>query len=265
MEEAFDFARYVSIRKGMQQAQRREGLGYAFSADTRLRNRLQHIAPLQWVLEDIQRRFQGQSHKPLLQGAERVLPSTNAMLHQVLQTCAQILHISTPPLYLSQEIKELQPLSFGEDAYLVAPTSWLSHLSSEAWYHVLGAACGHIQNGHGALLTARFYSQHQPQGWAKWTALPVRATLDVWYRRAVITSDRAGLICTKNLAVSQQALEGMVSDPAERALRFACLQQFAKTQYFQTVCQKPGGDSLEACDEAVATMLDKNAPMEAAS
>lgn len=265
MEEVFDFARYVSIRKGMQQAQRREGVGYAFSADTRLRNRLQRIAPLQWVLEDIQRRFQGQSHKPLVQGAERVLPSTNAMLYQTLQTCAQILHISTPPLYLSQEVKELQTLAFGEDHYLVAPTAWMFHLLPEAWYHVLGAACGHIQNGHGALLTARFYTQHEPQGWSKWTALPVRATLDVWYRRAVITADRAGLLCTKSVAGSQQAIEGTGSDGAERVLRLACLQQFAKTQYFQTACQKPGGESLEVCDEAVATLLDKNASVEAGS
>lgn len=264
MEEAFDFARYIAARKGMRQAQLREGTHYAFSADLRLLKRLQRIAPLQWVMEDLTRRFQTNTHKALLAAAERVTPQSPPFLHATLQSCAEMLHIPAPALYLSPAVDSLSPLSFGEEAYLVAPVAWREQLSTAHWRHVLGAACGHVQNGHVPSLTVAWYAEHEPSGWAKWSALPLRATLAVWHRRAVITADRAGLICTKDLVASTQALTATVTDEVQRAVRIACLTLFADSQYFRMVCGQPGGEPLSACDEAVAVLLDKKTSPEAA-
>jgi Zn-dependent protease with chaperone function len=67
---------------------------------------------------------------------------------------------------------------------------------------VIGHECGHIQNNHVVYMTTLHYLQHAANMFLRWSVKPAVLALNGWARRAVITCDRAGMICTRDLDVS---------------------------------------------------------------
>ena len=114
--------------------------------------------------------------------------------------------------------------------------------------------------------TALHYLTHAKSTLVRWAVRPATLSLQAWARRADVTADRAGLLCARDLDVSQSAL-GKIADASDSRVldrRRRALARFAASAYYKTVVGSLGesaeatdeGESQEDCDNAVARILD---------
>ncbi len=82
----------------------------------------------------------------------------------------------------------------------------VDHLSTEELRFVIGHECGHIQNNHVVYLTALYYLMYSANLFVRWIVTPAVLALQSWTRRAEVTCDRAGLICSGDVDVALAAL-----------------------------------------------------------
>lgn len=255
----FNFQQYIVFRKGMKQAQNREGASYAFSADLRMLRKVQRLGPISALLEEANRFFQKKLLPSLLKESVRIIPNDSTKLFFLMNQCAQRLHILTPPIYITKNPSIEGPITLGtlEEMYVFIPESLLDRFSEEEWFHLLGIQAGHIQNDHVLLLTAWYYLISSANGLVQLLVLPAKSILDVWLKRANITGDRAGLLCTRSVESSTRALSKFLSKEEEQMVRQEALSIFSQTQYFHLVQNQPGGDPLAVCDDKVALLFDR--------
>ena len=82
----------------------------------------------------------------------------------------------------------------------------IDHLSEPELLDVIGHECGHIQNNHVVYMTTLHFLRHAANVFLRWSVKPAVLALNGWARRAEITCDRAGLLCTRDLNVSIDCL-----------------------------------------------------------
>ena len=101
-------------------------------------------------------------------------------------------------------IGSLNAHTFGtaDDPYIVVNAALIDHLSEPELLDVIGHECGHIQNNHVVYMTTLHFLKHAANMFLRWSVKPAVLALNGWARRAEITCDRAGLICTRDLDVS---------------------------------------------------------------
>src|SRR5262245_52081300 len=123
---------------------------------------------------------------------------------KLAETCADTLRIPVPTLYVSPNIGSLNAHTFGtaEDPYIVVNAALIDHLTEPELLDVIGHECGHIQNSHVVYMTTLHFLKHAANMFLRWSVKPAVLALNGWARRAEITCDRAGLICTRDLDVS---------------------------------------------------------------
>lgn len=278
----FDFQRYVERRKGERAAERREGSAYAYSGDQRLRGLLARLRPVTLALEASARLWKATARAELLGTSVRITERSYPRVHKAAELCAARLHVALPPLHASP-LRGMSAHTFGTDdePVVLLHAELCDALSDDELCHVVGAELGRIQNGATLLATAHHYLHRAPGGFLRWIVGPARAALDGWWRRAAITADRAGLLCSRDLGASASAIrklaraasdEPMVaprgnatgSQPAAGAppsaldlvgARIAALEIFARSSYFLGVRGEPGGISPEETDRQVAELL----------
>jgi len=78
----------------------------------------------------------------------------------------------------------------------------VDHLSELELLDVIGHECGHIQNDHAVYMTTLYLLTRAGNTLLRWGARPAVLALNGWARRAEITCDRAGLLCTRDLDAS---------------------------------------------------------------
>src|SRR5262249_10233772 len=110
---------------------------------------------------------------------------------------------------------------------------------------VLGHECGHIHNAHVLYLTTLHYLKTLAAAFIPWIVYPAMIPLNELSRRAEITCDRAGMLCSKNEQVSARALTKLVLGSGER--NAACNLEAFLEQY------EEGKDSIGRYMEALAT------------
>jgi Zn-dependent protease with chaperone function len=93
-----------------------------------------------------------------------------------------------------------------DDSFILLHSALIDHLSDEELVSVIGHECGHIHNSHVVYLTALHYLRVMASMFLRWIATPATLALNAWARRAEVTCDRAGLLCTRDLEVSTRAL-----------------------------------------------------------
>src|SRR4029078_1826492 len=106
---------------------------------------------------------------------------------------------------------------------IVISAALIDHLSEVELMDVIGHECGHIQNSHVVYMTTLHFLRHAPTAFLRWSAKPAVLALNGWARRAEVTCDRAGMICTRDveasigclvkLAIASQKLYSEVSIP----------------------------------------------------
>lgn len=260
----FDFVQYIELRKGLKKAQAREGVAYAFAPDLRMLRRTKQLKPVEMAMEEASKRFRQHIFPALLDRSERCTPEVHGQVYAAMAECAEKLHVRPYPVYITKQAEEnvAFTVGFGEDAHTFLPQSLLAKLSAQDLLHVLGGECGRVQNGHTPLRTALFYATHHAQGLARFAVAPAKALLLVWLRRADITADRAGLLCTRSVEASEHALAALKPglDSMECSRRTLALQHFANSRYFCSLLGQPGGETKEFCDDAVAELFDHPLP-----
>jgi Zn-dependent protease with chaperone function len=269
------FPRYVAARKGAAGARAREGSAYAYGGDIKVRATLDRIRPVTLAVEASVRLWQAVEKSRMLGTAVKVTPKQFPRLFKLVETCADTLRIPVPTLYVSPNIGSLNAHTFGtaDDPYIVVNAALIDHLSEPELLDVIGHECGHIQNNHVVYMTTLHFLKHAANMFLRWSVKPAVFALNSWARRAEITCDRAGLICTRDLDVSVACLVKLalgskklysdinleeylsqmeeVSQSAGRLdeltrthpylpKRVTALRLFAETAYFKSLVAKPG-------------------------
>jgi hypothetical protein len=249
----FDFQRYVERRKGAQQAQAREGAHYAYAADLRLLRTLDRLRPVKMALEATVRLWRSAARAELLAGAVKASQREQAGVYALGERCAERLHIGVPTIYvaLADRTRSAHTLGTEDECYVVLSGALVEELTEAELADVIGRQCGRIQNQHVLPATALFYLEHFASRYVRWIVAPALAALRSWSRRAEVTCDRAGLICTRDVDVSAAALgkTGVAPEYVE------ALRVFAESEYFRAMMKQPGGMTPEACDERVGEIL----------
>ena len=287
------FPRYVAARKGAASARAREGAHYAYGADLRIRSALDKVRPVSLSVEATLRFWQSVGKNRFLGSAVRVGEKQFPKIYALVQRCAEVLQIPPPAVYVAPQILTLTARTLGtaDDAMIALGSPLVDHLTEAELLFVLGRECGHIQNGHTVYLTALHYLTTAANLIIRFAAQPAVLALNGWSRRAEITADRAGLLCTRDLGASTAAMVKMSvgsqrlfsSIDVEEYIRqldeaqagrgrfdelFAtvpylpkrvqALRLFARTTYYLSVVNAPGGEaglSKEECDAQVADLL----------
>jgi hypothetical protein len=261
----FDFQRYVARRKGVRAAQVREGAAYAYPGDVRVLRTLDKLRPVQLALEEAGRLWRHLARAELLGPAVRATTERFAEVQNAARRCADILHIGAPTVYVAPQPDLVLTLGTDEDAYIVLAQGLLDKLSEAGLLDVIGRECGRIQNGHVPFRTALHYLEHAKNTLVRWAVRPATLTLQAWNRRADITADRAGLLCSRDLDTSLLTLATVAENDAgseELGRRQRALSRFAGSAYYRIVIGRDGddGESAEDCDAAVARILDDKDP-----
>src|SRR4029079_14124755 len=131
-------------------------------------------------------------------------------IHGLVRQCSDTLHIPIPTVYIINN-PTLNAATYGttEDAFIMVHSALIDHFSDEELLTVIGHECGHIHNQHVVYLTALYYLTHAAGAMLKmvgWMLEPALIALRSWSRRAEITSDRAGMLCSKDEVVTARAL-----------------------------------------------------------
>jgi Zn-dependent protease with chaperone function len=285
----FDFQRYIEQRRGAREAATREGAAYAYAGDLKVLRTLDRLRPVRLAIEATVRMWKSVARGELLGTAVKVSPAQFPKIYALVVKCAETLHIAVPTVYISPTLA-LNAHTFGtdEDAYIVLNGMLVDHLSEPELMSVIGHECGHIQNNHVVFSTALYYLVHFANRFVKWVVTPAVMALSGWSRRAEITCDRAGLLCTRNLEVSQAALlklalgsqklyqdlnveaflaqldesrggpakyTELLKDHPYLPKRVQALRVFADSAYYRGLSGQEGGLTAEACDARVAEIL----------
>ena len=198
------FARYVAARKGEVAARTREGAAYAYAGDIKVRAALDRVRPVTLAVEATVRLWQTVEKARMLGTSVKVTGKQFPRIAKLAETCAETLRIPLPTLYVSPNIGSLNAHTFGttEDPYIVLNAALIDHLSESELLDVIGHECGHIQNNHVVYMTTLHFLKHAANMFLRWSVKPAVLALNGWARRAEVTCDRAGLICTRDLDVS---------------------------------------------------------------
>ena len=196
--------RYVAARKGEAAARTREGAAYAYAGDIKVRAALDRVRPVTLAVEATVRLWQSVEKARMLGTAVKVTGKQFPRIAKLAETCADTLRIPVPTVYVSPNIGSLNAHTFGtaEDPYIVINAALIDHLSEPELLDVIGHECGHIQNSHVVYMTTLHFLKHAANMFLRWSVKPAVLALNGWARRAEITCDRAGMICTRDLDVS---------------------------------------------------------------
>lgn len=234
-EISFDFQRYIKERRGAEQAMAKSGASYAYPGDQKVLRALDRVTPVTLAVEASVRLWKNVARNEILgtsvKVTDRQFPELQALVHE----CAERLHIATPTVYVYPDVGVLNAHTFGtnEDSYIVLNGVLVDHLTTEELRFVIGHECGHIQNNHVVYMTALYYLTYSANLFLRWIVTPATLALRSWTRRAEITCDRAGLICSGGVDAALAALTKLAlgsSKLAERIDIDEYLKQLAESQ-----------------------------------
>jgi Zn-dependent protease with chaperone function len=210
-----DFKRFVENRgKGPAPGPRDEveeeqdrGHAYAYVSDRTTRTAFHRLKPVELAVTAAVRLFKAVGRNQLLGNAVRVGPKQFPRVHRLVTQCADTLGIAPPTLYITNS-PVMNAMTFGtnDDSFIIVHSALVDYFSDEELLSVIGHECGHIHNNHVVYLTALYYLRNMASIFLKWIVYPASLALSGWTRRAEITCDRAGLLCSKDVEVSRRAL-----------------------------------------------------------
>ncbi len=274
MKVDFDFQRYVERRKGAREQQAREGAAYAYAGDLKVARTVARLRPVGMAMEAAVRLWRSSARAELLGPAVKAAETREPRVFAAAAKCAAQLHIAPPTVFVTPGLLAggaVNAYTFGtdDDPAIVVHASLAERLTEAELLDAIGRECGHLQNGHVLLRTALYFLDHAAGRFVRWIVKPATAALASWSRRADLTADRAGLLCTRDLDVSTTALVKVVlgadavdgnrdqlldAHPQLKA-RAGALKLFAESAYYTGIIGAPIGMPAEECDAKVAELL----------
>ena len=208
-----DFHSFVNRMKGERVGGGPESTGhdYSYILDRQTRAAFEKARPVELAVAASVRMSKQLIRSQLLGNSVKVSERQFPRIHRITQQCADTLHIPAPTVYLVPS-PVLNAATYGtnEDSFIMIHSALASSYTDEELLTVIGHECGHIHNSHVVYLTALHYLKSVASVFVRWIVEPAVVALNAWSRRAEITCDRAGMLCSKNTDVSSRALTKLV-------------------------------------------------------
>ncbi|MDQ3032825.1 MAG: M48 family metallopeptidase [Myxococcota bacterium] len=200
MSEEFRFDHYIETRKSGDLG-RGDATRYAYSADVAMLRSFQRIRPVELAAAAVVRTGKEMVRGQLLGQAVKVGPKQFPRLHAIASHCAKVLSVPVPQMYVVNH-PMVNAFTFGteEESFIVLHSALVDALDENELKFVIGHETGHIQNKHVVYGTALTILTSGILGMVLGPLVePALVALRAWYRRAEITCDRAGLLCSGEL------------------------------------------------------------------
>jgi Zn-dependent protease with chaperone function len=180
---------------------------YELPEDRRALARLRTLGPLVYATRMFIRHLgEPMTRAQMLGGAVRVSERQFAHLDALATTCARMLHMERPEVFVIQEPR-LNSHTYGHERPLVILTSGLVDAMSEGQLaFVLGHEFGHIKSEHVLFVNLAEFLRTGAAATVQWMAAPALLSLFAWQRYAEQTADRAGLIACQRIEDAEAAL-----------------------------------------------------------
>ena len=207
-----DFNAFVTRRK----AQRAEGAmdgehDYSYILDRQTRATFDSAKPIELAIASAVRVFKEREKGNLLGNAVKVSDRQFSRIHNIAKECAETLGIVPPQVYIVNS-PTLNAGTYGtnEESFIVVHSALVDQYTDEELRFVLGHECGHIHNSHVVYLTTLHFLHLVARAYLGALVMPAMIPLMAWSRRAEITCDRAGMLCSKDGHVAARALTKLV-------------------------------------------------------
>ncbi len=208
-----DFEAFVAKKKGERVGGGADTSGheYAYVMDRQTRAAFERAKPVELAVASTVRMFKQVWKGQLLGNAVKVSERQFPRIQSIAKQCADTLHIATPQIYIvNSPVLNAATYGTNDESFIMVHSALVDHYSDEELLTVIGHECGHIHNSHVVYLTALHYLTRMAGIFVRWAVEPALIALRAWSRRAEITCDRAGMLCSKNDAVSARALTKLV-------------------------------------------------------
>ncbi|HEX4704071.1 MAG TPA: M48 family metallopeptidase [Pseudonocardiaceae bacterium] len=158
-----------------------------------------------------------------LGGGVRVGPKQYPVLHRLRAECAEILDLDPIPEMFVTRNPVANGMAIGLDKpFVMLTTGMVEIMDTDALRVIVGHELGHVLSGHHLYRTLllRLVRMMQGLSWLPvgyWGLRAIVAALREWYRKAELSADRAGLLCSQDPAAALRGhvlLAGAV-DPAQ--------------------------------------------------
>lgn len=207
-----DFQAFVAQKKlDRQSGARVDGHDYSYVLDRQTRATFESAKPVELAVASTVRMYKQVWRGQLLGSAVRVSERQFPRIHRIARECAETLGIVTPQLYIVNDPR-LNAATYGtdEESFIMVHSALVDHYTDDELKTVIGHECGHIHNKHVVYLTTLHYLQLVARAYLGVLVTPAMLPLNAWSRRAEITCDRAGMLCSKNEQVAARALAKLV-------------------------------------------------------
>lgn len=205
-ERTFDFGRYVGARRAGVLGGDDDKTRYAYSADIAMLRAFKRIRPVELAAAAVVRASKEITRNQLLGRTVRVSPQQFPSVHKLAVECAETLGVAVPAIYVANSpVINAYTSGTDDDAFIVIHSALVDAFEPDELKFVIGHETGHIQNKHVVYGTVLRMILDGASLFLTWFAAPAQVPLMAWYRRAEITCDRAGLLCTRDLAAACRA------------------------------------------------------------
>ena len=202
----FDFGRYVSARREGVFGGDAETTRYAYSADVAMLRTFKRIRPVELAAAAVVRASKELTRNQLLGRTVRVSAQQFPRVHQLAVECAETLGVAVPTVYVANSpVINAYTSGTDDDGFIVIHSALIEAFEPAELKFVLGHETGHIQNKHVVYGTVLRLLLEGASLFLTWFAAPAQVPLMAWYRRAEVTCDRAGLLCTRDLDAACRA------------------------------------------------------------
>ncbi len=207
-----DFDAFVTRKK----AERASGASagehdYSYILDRQTRATFDSAKPIELAVSSAVRVFKERERGRLLGNAVKVSDRQFSRIHSLTKECAETLGIVAPQVYVvSSPVLNAGTYGTDEESFIQVFSALVDAYTDDELRFVIGHECGHIHNKHVVYLTTLMFLRMMAEAYLGPIVMPAIIPLNAWSRRAEITCDRAGMLCSKNEGVAARALTKLV-------------------------------------------------------
>lgn len=205
MSEPTSFGEFVDRQKRGGERSAAGGTRYAYASDLAMMRSFSKMRPVELAAAAVVRMNKEALRGALLGSTVRVTERQFPSLHALARDAAATLDVPVPEVYVANSpIMNAYTFGLEGDAYIVLHSALVDAFTETELRFVIGHETGHIQNKHVVYGTTLILLQRMAQLFIGPLVLPAVVALNAWYRRAEITCDRAGLLCSHDLEASSR-------------------------------------------------------------
>lgn len=207
-----DFDAFVTRRKAERAAGATTGEhDYSYVLDRQTRATFESAKPVELAVASAVRVFKERERGRLLGNAVKVSERQFSRIHGITKECSETLGIIPPQVYVISS-PSLNAGTYGtdEESFIQVFSALVDAYTDDELRFVIGHECGHIHNTHVVYLTTLMFLRMMAEAYLGPIVMPAIIPLNAWSRRAEITCDRAGMLCSKNENVAARALTKLV-------------------------------------------------------